>query len=95
MNTLTLTKELNVQMHPKKRVYSPVSLPSLFTKDKIEWNHTDEQFIITLDRNTNLFTGHYYDFNEETQDWDDAHDVPMTTAQIEAAINKHHLLMVR
>jgi hypothetical protein len=94
-NQVTLTKELNAKMHPTKRVYNSTSLPTVFTHDEISWSSNDDQYVIKLDRNTNIITGHYYDWDEEAQDWTDKHDVPMTADQIMRHITNDHLLMVR
>lgn len=95
MNTLELTAELNQAMHPVKGVvYNSHSLPSLVTDSVMCWSNNDEQYVIELNRNTNIITGHYYDWNEETQDWDDANDVPMNSEQLKAAIREYKLLMV-
>ena len=93
-HSVKLTKELNEQMHPTNRVYGANSLPSTFDKYTIEWTNNDEQYIIKLDRKTNTITGHYYDWDEEEQDWTDKHDVAMTAEQILNTIKKDHLLMV-
>lgn len=95
-NQLILTKELNEAMHPvAKTVYNSTSLPSMVTTSVMCWSNNDEQFVIELNRNTNIITGHYYDWNEETQQWDDANDRPMTETELLEAIKRHKLLMVR
>lgn len=94
--SVKLTKELNEQMHPKQRVYSPHSLPMFSDNlNVMEWSNNDEQYVIKLDLRTNIITGHYYDWDEEAQDWTDKHDVQMTAEQILATIKENHLLMVR
>lgn len=95
-NALKLTPELHKFMTTaKKRVYSPHSLPSLWTKSTIEWSNNDEQFVIKFDQKTKTFTGHTYEWNERTEDWDDEHDVPLTGAEIEEKIRYHHLLLMK
>ena len=93
-HSLKLTKELNDSMHPTKHVYSATSLPAVFTKDTIEWACPDEQYVIKLNCNTNIITGHFYDWDEEAQDWTDKHDVQMTSEQILEIIVRDNLLMV-
>lgn len=95
-NSVVLTKELNETMHPTNRVYSPNSLP-LFSHDlnEMTWSNSDEQYVIKLDLKTNLITGHFYDWDEEAQDWTDKHDVQMSSDQIMEIIKRDHLLMIR
>lgn len=93
---LTLTKELNEEMHPKKGVvYGGYSLPSYASSDIMEWSNPDAQYIIKLNLKTGIFTGHFYAFNEETEDWDDEGDVEMTKQEILDAIRDDQLLMVK
>lgn len=94
-NSVKLTRELNDSMHPvKKHVYSPNSMPSIFTRETIEWANNDDQYVIKLHRKTNLITGHFYDWDEEAQDWTDKHDVAMTAQQILDIIKNDHLLLI-
>lgn len=93
--TVTLTKDLNESMHPKKgRVYGPHSIPDTDGKVMV-WSHPDDMYVITLDLATNVITGHWYDWDEEAEDWTDKHDVDMTADEIMSMIKKNSLLMVK
>ena len=59
----------------------------------MQWTHPDEQYVIVFDRATETFTGHYYDWDEETQDWKDTD--PMTAEQIKDCIERNRLLFAR
>lgn len=94
MNTLKITKELIAQMEVKaKRIYQSTSIPNGYMSEGIlTWSNNDDQWVITLSK-TGEFTGHFYDWNEGTQAWDDAHDVQMTAEQIKEIILKDHLVL--
>jgi hypothetical protein len=92
-SSLTLTQELFNKLQPTGRVYSPHSLASQHGS-KFTWSNPDDQFVIELDLTTKTLTGHYYDWNEETEQWDDEHDVPMTAADLLSVIETNNLVLV-
>jgi hypothetical protein len=89
--TLKLTRTLADTMSSPSRdiVYSPHSLCTV-NGDEASWTHPDDQYVIVFDRRTRIFTGHYYDWNEETQEWVDTD--PMTADQIRDCIARNHLI---
>jgi len=93
--TLILTKELADRMfNPLPDVvYSPHSLCSMLDSDTAEWTHPDDQYVIAFDRRTKTFTGHYYDWDEEKQEWVDTD--PMTAEQIREYIERNRLIFAR
>jgi hypothetical protein len=93
--TLKLTKELADRMLNPSRdvVYSPHALCSIADGRKAQWTHPDEQYVIEFDRETKTFTGHYYDWDDEEQDWVDTE--PMTAEQIRDCIGRHRLVFAR
>ena len=90
--TLKITKSLAARMfNPSPDVvYNPHSFCSIKNDSKAQWTHPDEQYVIEFDRKTKMFTGHYYDWDEERQDWVDTD--PMTAEQIMACIEANHLI---
>ena len=93
--TLELTRELAVTMSSPAPdvIYSPHSFCSMEDINQVQWTHPDEQYVIVFDRATEIFTGHYYDWDEETQDWKDTD--PMTAGQIKDCIERNRLLFAR
>lgn len=95
---LKLTKQLNKEMHPQPGVvYGGYSMPSFSSGEIMEWSNPDAQYVIRLDLTKGMFTGHFYQYNEETEDWDDEGDegdVEMTAQEIKDAIIDDQLLMV-
>jgi hypothetical protein len=93
--TLKLTKELAERMCNPSRdvVYSPHSFCSIAIGDQVQWTHPDEQYVIAFDRETKTFTGHFYEWDDERQDWLDTG--PMTADQIRDCIERHNLVFAR
>jgi hypothetical protein len=91
---LKLTREMAERMSNPARdvVYSPHSICSMEI-DQVQWTHPDEQYVITFDRATETFTGQYYDWDDETQDWVDT--APMTGEQIKDCIERNRLVFAR
>ncbi len=92
---LKLTRELAGRMfNPSPDVvYGPHSFYSAEDDREVQWTHPDERYVITFDRAAETFTGHYYDWDEEEQDWVDT--APMTAAQIRECIERNRLLFAR
>lgn len=93
--TLKLMKELAHRMfNPSPDlVYTPHSFCSMTADDQAEWTHPDDQYVITFDRRSRTFTGHYYDWDEAEQEWVDTK--PMTAGQIRECIERNHLVFAR
>ncbi len=91
---LTLTKELYNDMQPKSgEVVGAYSLPNYFDTEIIEWGNPDEQYNIKLDRQTKIFTGAFYDWNEMWEDWEDKKE--MSDEEIHRAILNDRLLLIK
>lgn len=94
-NSLKLTLDISKNMLPGRQVYRSHSLPMKVSDTVLQWNNNDENYIIELDFKTNSFTGHFYAWNDETEEWDDANDTQMTDSQILDIIHKDNLLIVK
>ncbi len=92
---LKLTATLAAKMRNRSPdiVYSPHSLSSAVSDNDVQWTHPDEQYVITFHRESETFTGHYYEWNDEAQDWVDT--TPMTADQIHDCIDRNHLIFAR
>jgi hypothetical protein len=93
--TLKLTRELADRMfHPSRDVvYGPHSFYSAENDSEVEWTHPDEHYVISFNRASETFTGRYYDWDDEKQDWVDTE--PMTAEQIRECIERNRLLFAR
>jgi hypothetical protein len=58
-----------------------------------EWTHPDDQYVIAFDRASRTFAGHYYDWDEERQEW--VNTEPMTAEQIRECIGRNRLIFAR
>ncbi|SRR5579883_2650952 len=92
---LKLTRELAERMFNPSHdvVYGPHSFYSAEDDREVQWTHPDERYVITFDRAAETFTGHYYAWDDEEQDWVDT--VPMTAEQIRECIERNRLLFAR
>ncbi len=91
--TLTATLAATMREPSPDIVYSPHSLSSGVSDEDVQWTHPDERYVITFHRETSTFTGHYYTWDDEQQDWIDTE--PMTAAQILGCIERNHLIFCR
>lgn len=76
----------------KGKVYSSHALPSYQDKRYICWSHNDEYWNVKLNKSTMELTGHYYDWNDEAEDWEDT--FPLTDIELLDLVKANKLLAV-